>query len=226
MAGPRAARRWAGRPSACPRPRARCTPWGRSGSWRWGCPRWCARCAGRARRARRRRRRRPPGARCRTRPRPGRTGGRIGAGRQTTGPEGPPPPPSWLTVDQRLDVDVLEFRLLEGQQRPQAEAEQARHDAIRELLDADVVDVDGVVVVLAPVAARRLELRDRFWRVREFLVGAQLGVVLGPRERVREPHAHPGLGRAERRHVAGLPRPSPPRAGPGGVSPPPPPRLS
>ena len=77
------------------------------------------------------------------------------------------------------------------------EVEQSRDDQVRELVDPDVVRVDGRVVVLAAVGDPVLQAGDPCLQVLEALVGLQVRVGLGDREQVAKPHAQQALGLAQ-----------------------------
>src|SRR5512139_2995717 len=77
---------------------------------------------------------------------------------------------SW-SGKQLAQVDVALLLLRELEQRRLLELEHARDDQVRERLDADVVEVDRLVVELAPVRDRLLELGDAGLQVAEALVG-------------------------------------------------------
>src|SRR5689334_21969864 len=81
--------------------------------------------------------------------------------------------------EQGLHVDVLLLLGAELEEVARVEAEHAGDDDVGELLDADVVAVDRLVVELAPVGDRVLQPGDAAEQRLDRLVGLQLGVGLG-----------------------------------------------
>ena len=79
-------------------------------------------------------------------------------------------------AEQRLHVDVLLLVLAEHEEVARAEGQQAGDDDVGELLDADVVAVDGLVVELAAVRDRVLQAGDAPEQRLDRLVGLEFRV--------------------------------------------------
>src|SRR5689334_24694704 len=77
-------------------------------------------------------------------------------------------------AEQRLHVDVLLFLGAEFQQLARREVQQPRNDDVGELLDADVVAVDRLVVELAAVGDGVLQAGDAAEQRLDRLVGLEL----------------------------------------------------
>src|SRR5512134_1834600 len=88
---------------------------------------------------------------------------------------------------QLAHVHVAPLLLRELEQRRRLEIERARNDQVGKRLDADVVEVHGLVVELAPVGDRLLEFADACLQVLEAAVRLEVRVVLGEREELPEP---------------------------------------
>src|SRR3569623_1824200 len=108
------------------------------------------------------------------------------------------------SVEQRLQINVVLFLLAELAQRMSAEGEHACDQHVRELLAAHVVEVDALVVKLAPVGDGVLHAGDARLEVLERVAGLELGISLGDGEQLAEAHAQLCLRLTQRRQVVQL----------------------
>ncbi|MPN56915.1 hypothetical protein SDC9_204608 [bioreactor metagenome] len=81
------------------------------------------------------------------------------------------------------------------------EAEQPGNDQVGKLLDANIIDVDGFVVPLAPVGNRIFQCGDPALQLHEVLVGPQFGICFGDSEDLPKSHAQHAFGSPQRGDV-------------------------
>src|SRR6266581_7808607 len=105
------------------------------------------------------------------------------------------------SAEQRLDVDIGLLGQRKFQQRPGIESEQLGNDGIRELLDANVVDVGSIVVQLATVGDGILKGRDTSQQLHKALVGLEVGVAFGGRDNLPDAGPQSALRLSQCRQV-------------------------
>ena len=103
-----------------------------------------------------------------------------------------------------LHIDVGLFNRREFQKGFGFEAEQACDHRVRELFDADIVDIDRFVVQLAPVGNGVFQAGNPLLKLHEIIVGLEFRVGFGNGKNLPEAHAQHSFGLAEGLDILGF----------------------